>query len=79
MLVGVYSMGGLAHHDGSEETSGHDVALAFQPAVRGVKTRGGKLDNQSRMMGCPHKNDERTYIYGVDLLGRLVFTCTACL
>jgi hypothetical protein len=41
MLLGVYSAGGLAHHDGSEDTSGHDSAVAFHPGVSGIKTRGG--------------------------------------
>jgi small subunit ribosomal protein S15 len=42
MLVGVYGAGGLAHHDGSEEPSGHDAAVvAFHPGVAGIKTRGG--------------------------------------
>jgi hypothetical protein len=43
MLVGVYTgMGGLAHHDGSQDTSGHDSAFAgFQPGLSGIKTRGG--------------------------------------
>jgi hypothetical protein len=41
MLLGVYSASGLAHHDGSEDTSGHDSAVAFHPGVSGIKTRGG--------------------------------------
>jgi hypothetical protein len=41
MLLGVYSAGGLAHHHGSEDTSGHDSAVAFHPGVSGIKTRGG--------------------------------------
>jgi len=40
MLVGVYSAGGLAHHDGSEDTSGHDSPVAFHPGMP-IKTRGG--------------------------------------
>jgi len=40
VLVAVYSAGGLAHHDGSEDTSGHDSAVAFVPGVP-MQTRGG--------------------------------------
>lgn len=40
-LVGVYSIGGLAHHDGPEDPSAHDAALAFHHGLPAIKTRGG--------------------------------------
>jgi len=54
MLVAVYSAGGLAHHDGSEDSSGHDAAFAFAPAVPGSRT--GSMQTQatsSAVRGTP--------------------------
>jgi len=48
MLVGVYSVGGLAHHDGSQDTSGHDSAsqasFAFTPVIKPQSFRTATRD-----------------------------------